>query len=112
MFANGSPFPERSARRNATVTNSVPLATSASRISSFDANFPVPTINREVNSRSAIFSLEGLSAIAKHKRLVPQSEMAGCDRRTAIPTKKNNESGNQEKGTQTEWTEFIKSRSV
>jgi hypothetical protein len=31
-----------------------------------DANFPVPTINREVNSRSAIFSLEGLSAIAEN----------------------------------------------
>ena len=65
MFANGSCLPERSARRNATVTSSVPLAISASRISSFDANFPVPTISREVNSRSAIFSLEGLSAISK-----------------------------------------------
>jgi hypothetical protein len=28
-----------------------------------DANFPVPTIRREVNSRSAIFSFEGLSAM-------------------------------------------------
>src|SRR5436309_14143269 len=65
MFANGSRLPERSARRSATVTNSVPLAISASRISSFDANFPVPTSKREVNSRSAIFSFEGLSAIAK-----------------------------------------------
>src|SRR5213075_2867636 len=65
MLANGSPLPERSARRNATVTSSVPLAISASRISSFDANFPVPTSKREVNSRSAIFSFEGLSAIAK-----------------------------------------------
>ena len=63
MFANGSCLPERSARRSATVTSSVPLAISASRISSFDANFPVPTIRRDVNSRSAIFSLEGLSAM-------------------------------------------------
>jgi hypothetical protein len=38
---------------------------SASRISSFDANFPVPTSKREVNSRSAIFSFEGLSDIDK-----------------------------------------------
>ncbi len=36
---------------------------SASRINSFDANFPVPTSSRDVNSRSAIFSFEGLSAI-------------------------------------------------
>ena len=64
MFANGSPLPERSARRSATVTISVPLATSASRINSFEANLPVPTSSREVNSRSAIFSLEGLSDIA------------------------------------------------
>src|SRR5258707_10214690 len=64
MFANGSCLPERSARRNATVTISVPLATSASRINSLDANFPVPTSNRDANSRSAIFNLEGLSAIA------------------------------------------------
>ncbi len=64
MFANGSCLPERSARRKATVTISVPLAISASRISSFEANFPVPTTKREVNSRSAIFSLEGLSDIA------------------------------------------------
>src|SRR6266567_6449934 len=54
---------ERSARRSATVTSSVPLLISASRISSLDANFPVPTSRREVNSRSAIFSFEGLSAI-------------------------------------------------
>ena len=63
MFANGSCFPERSARRSATVTISVPLATSASRINSFEANLPVPTSNREVNSRSAMRSLEGLSAM-------------------------------------------------
>ncbi len=65
MFANGSCLPERSARRSATVTSSVPLAIRASRINSFDANLPVPTIKRDVNSRSAIFSLEGLSAIGK-----------------------------------------------
>src|SRR5262249_5432320 len=43
----------------------VRLAISASRINSLDANFPVPTSRRDVNSRSAIFSLEGLSAITK-----------------------------------------------
>src|SRR5205807_6927026 len=62
-FAKGSPLPERSAQRKATVTISVPLAMSASRMSSFEANLPVPMSNREVNSRSAIFSLEGLSDI-------------------------------------------------
>ena len=65
MFANGSCLPERSARRSATVTSSVPLAMSASRINSFEANFPVPTSRRDANSRSAIFSFEGLSAIGK-----------------------------------------------
>src|SRR5690242_10597919 len=64
MFAKASCLPERSARRRATVTISVPLAIKASRINSLDANFPVPTSNREVNSRSAILSLEGLSDIA------------------------------------------------
>src|SRR5206468_5930324 len=79
MFANGSCLPETSARRSATVTSSVPLAISASRISSFDANFPVPTIRREVNSRSAIFNLEGLSAIFKtiNEFLCPRE----CERR-------------------------------
>jgi hypothetical protein len=38
--------------------------------------------------------------------------MAGVTAGHAIPMKKNNESGNQEEGTQTEWTEFTKSRSV
>jgi hypothetical protein len=56
-------LPEISARLSATVTSSVPLAMSASRINSFDANLPVPTSKREVNSRSAIFSFEGLSDI-------------------------------------------------
>src|SRR4030095_15076017 len=69
MLANGSCFPERSARRSATVTSSVPLAISASRINSFDANFPVPTSRRDANSRSAIFSFEGLSAMGKDKRI-------------------------------------------
>src|SRR6476619_3830484 len=63
-FANGSARPERSTRRKTTVTNSVPLASRASRISSLEANFPVPTNRREVNSRSAILSFDGLSAIA------------------------------------------------
>jgi hypothetical protein len=31
-----------------------------------DENFPVPTSNRDVNSRSAIFNLEGLSDIGKN----------------------------------------------
>src|SRR5437763_6626871 len=66
MFANGSPRPEISARRNATVTISVPLATRASRISSFEPNLPVPTRSREVNSRSAIFNLDGLSDIGSN----------------------------------------------
>src|SRR5947207_3316762 len=63
MFANGSPRPEMSARRNATVTISVPLAMSASRINLFEPNLPVPTRSREVNSRPAIFNLDGLSDI-------------------------------------------------
>src|SRR5207302_3358972 len=66
MFANGSPRPEISARRSATVTISVPLAMSESRISSFEPNLPVPTSNREVNSRSAIFNLDGLSDIGSN----------------------------------------------
>ena len=68
MFANGSCLPERSARRSATVTSSVPLAISASRINSFEANFPVPTSRRDANSRSAIFSFEGLSAMGNDNR--------------------------------------------
>ena len=46
MFANGSFSPERSTRRRATVTSSVPLAASASRIDSGEENFPVPTRRR------------------------------------------------------------------
>src|SRR5262245_31399509 len=75
MFANGSCLPERSARRSATVTSSEPLATSASRINSFDANFPVPTSRRDANSRSAIFSFEGLSAMDKDKRIHEHARM-------------------------------------
>jgi len=54
IFAKGSFRPERSARRNATVTISVPLAASASRIVSGDENFPVPMMSREVNFLPAI----------------------------------------------------------
>src|SRR5262249_8249202 len=77
MFANGSCLPERSARRRATVTSSVPLAMSASRINSFDANFPVPTSRRDANSRSAILSFEGLSAMGKDKRIHEHARMSG-----------------------------------
>src|SRR5258707_9019593 len=76
MFAKGSCLPERSARRGATVTSSVPLAMSASRINSFDANFPVPTSRRDANSRSAIFSFEGLSAMRKDKRIHEHARMS------------------------------------
>ena len=55
MLANGSCFPLRSARRKATVTISVPLAARASRMTSLEENFPVPTRRREENSRPAIF---------------------------------------------------------
>src|SRR5262249_23935169 len=68
-------LPERSARRSATVTNSVPLAMRASRINSFDANFPVPTSRRDANSRSAIFSFEGLSATEKDNRIGEHTRM-------------------------------------
>src|SRR5206468_587157 len=44
----------------------------------FEANFPVPTSRREVNSRSAIFSLEGLSAIGENINEVTQT----CERRS------------------------------
>src|SRR5205814_1791381 len=65
ILAYGSCLPERSARRNATVTISVPLASIASRIASFEENLPVPTSSRDENSRSAIFSLDGLSDMAQ-----------------------------------------------
>jgi hypothetical protein len=43
-------------RRIATVIIAAPLAACAARITSIDGYFPVPTINRESNSRAAIFS--------------------------------------------------------
>ena len=58
------------------MTNSVPLAMSASRINSFDANFPVPTSRRDANSRSAIFNFEGLSAMGKNNRIQPHARMS------------------------------------
>ncbi len=68
MFANGSCFPLKSTRRNATVTISVPLAASASRIASGDENFPVPSIRREPNSRPAITNGSFTSCIVlQHK---------------------------------------------
>ena len=36
----------------------------AKHINSLEPNFPVPSSKRDVNSRSAIFSLDGLSDIA------------------------------------------------
>ena len=54
ILAKGSFSPLKSARRRATVTISAPLASNAPRINSGDANFPVPNIKREENSRSAI----------------------------------------------------------
>src|SRR5947208_15635282 len=56
MFANGSFFPLKSARRSATVTISAPLASRASRIVSGDENLPVPRISRERKIRTAIIS--------------------------------------------------------
>src|SRR4051794_1528478 len=66
MLANGSCLPVRSARRRATVTISDPLAFKASRISSLEENFPVPTSSRELNSRPAIFNFDGLSDISEN----------------------------------------------
>jgi hypothetical protein len=43
-----------SARLNATVTNSAPLAASAPRMASGEENFPVPKMSRERNIRPAI----------------------------------------------------------
>jgi hypothetical protein len=54
MFANGSFFPLKSARRNATVTISAPLASSASRKTSGAENFPVPRMSRERKIRPAM----------------------------------------------------------
>src|SRR5258706_5724622 len=54
MLAKGSRRPLRSARRKATVTISVPLALSASRIASGEQNLPVPRMRREPNFRPAM----------------------------------------------------------
>src|SRR5262245_60014670 len=81
MLANGSCLPERSARRSATVTSSAPLAMSASRINSFDANFPVPTSKRDANSRSAILSFEGLSAMPKSNQIHEHARICICGER-------------------------------
>ena len=54
----------------------LPLAMSASRINSFDANFPVPTSRRDANSRSAIFNFAGLSAMGKDKRIHEHARMS------------------------------------
>src|SRR5688572_20430206 len=51
---SGPPVASRSTRRSATVTISVPLASSASRIASPDENFPVPTMRRDANARPAM----------------------------------------------------------
>ena len=56
MFANGSFFPLKSARRKATVTISAPLASSASRMASGEENFPVPMMSRERKIRPAMTS--------------------------------------------------------
>jgi geranylgeranyl diphosphate synthase type II len=55
MSACGSLCPVKSTRRKATVTISVPLASSANFIAPTDGNFPVPIKSRERNSRSPIF---------------------------------------------------------
>ena len=54
MFAKGSFFPLRSARRSATVTISAPLASNADRIASGEENLPVPSKSLEPNARPAI----------------------------------------------------------
>src|SRR3954468_16456589 len=56
ILTNGSPLPERSARRSATVTISVPLASSAAAIAWFDENLPVPSSSRERKARPAMMS--------------------------------------------------------
>src|SRR2546429_2966709 len=61
---SGPPVASRSTRRNATVTISVPLAASASRIASPLENFPVPTMRRDPNTRPAIVSLSSIAPSA------------------------------------------------
>jgi hypothetical protein len=55
-LANGSFLPDKSARRRATVTNSAPLASKASRMASGDENLPVPKMRRERKMRPAMTS--------------------------------------------------------
>src|SRR6266542_2445278 len=70
MFAKGSCLPLKSARRSATVTSSAPLASSASRIFSGEANFPVPRIRRERNSCPAMVNGRFTEDISRqHRRL-------------------------------------------
>src|SRR4029453_3427285 len=59
-------------------------AMSASRINSFDANFPVPTRRRDANSRSAIFSFEGLSAMGKNSRIHGYARMSSAGKATNL----------------------------
>ena len=44
-------------------------------MSSFEANLPVPTRSRDENSRSAIFSLAGLSDIALTYNVVLRGQL-------------------------------------
>src|SRR6266540_7508878 len=68
MFAKGSCLPLKSARRSATVTISAPLASSASRIFSGEANFPVPRIRRERNSCPAMVNGRFTEDISRQRR--------------------------------------------
>jgi hypothetical protein len=64
MFANGSFWPLKSARRNATVTISAPLTLSASRMASGDENFPVPMNQARTETRARQWSMTGSIASA------------------------------------------------
>src|SRR5882757_9034805 len=85
MLANGSFLPLKSARRRATVTISVPLAASASRMASGDENFPVPRISRERNSRPAMTrglndirdNLENCGQLSRREPCAPNAKPAG-----------------------------------
>src|SRR5215213_4027371 len=54
MLAKGSFFPDKSALRSATVTISVPLASRAAAMLSFDENLPVPSRRRDRKARPAM----------------------------------------------------------
>jgi len=56
-------FPDKSARLNATVTISVSLAASASRINSEEENLPVPASSLEWKVRSPILSNDWLDFV-------------------------------------------------